>query len=79
MSQPFLPNASTQPGFGRAPVAAPIIYLCAGNNCGKDNMIKPREPIRCQECGCRVMYKKRIKRSTLLTLKKKKEARPFCR
>ncbi|KAH9453965.1 hypothetical protein MJO28_006970 [Puccinia striiformis f. sp. tritici] len=60
MSQPYVPIANAQPGFGRAPMTAPITYLCA--DCGKDNQIKAREPIRCQECGCRVMYKKRIKR-----------------
>ncbi|EFP75962.1 DNA-directed RNA polymerase core subunit rpc10 [Puccinia graminis f. sp. tritici] len=60
MSQPYVPIANAQPGFGRAAPSAPITYLCA--DCGKDNSIKPREPIRCQECGCRIMYKKRIKR-----------------
>ena len=32
-------------------------------DCAASNEIKAREPIRCRECGCRVMYKKRIKRS----------------
>ena len=33
------------------------------------NEIKAREPIRCKECGHRIMYKKRTKRSMLtLTL-----------
>ncbi|ESK83882.1 dna-directed rna polymerases and iii subunit rpabc4-like [Moniliophthora roreri MCA 2997] len=35
-------------------------YLCA--DCGAKNEIKPREPIRCRECGHRIMYKKRTKR-----------------
>ncbi|MBW0467870.1 hypothetical protein O181_007585 [Austropuccinia psidii MF-1] len=60
MSQPYVPLASTQSGFGRTAPIQGINYLCA--DCGKDTSIKPREPIRCQECGCRVMYKKRIKR-----------------
>jgi DNA-directed RNA polymerase I, II, and III subunit RPABC4 len=38
----------------------PITYQCA--NCSTDNEFKPREPIRCRECGHRVMYKKRTKR-----------------
>ena len=54
-------------------------YLCAGmplynlvtntnqslcmEDCGAKNDIKPREPIRCRECGHRIMYKKRTKRS----------------
>lgn len=32
-------------------------------DCGAKNDIKPREPIRCRECGHRIMYKKRTKRS----------------
>ncbi|PRQ74605.1 hypothetical protein AAT19DRAFT_14958 [Rhodotorula toruloides] len=38
-----------------------VEYLCA--DCAASNEIRAREPIRCRECGCRVMYKKRIKRS----------------
>ena len=34
-----------------------------GKDCGAKNDIKPREPIRCRECGHRIMYKKRTKRS----------------
>ncbi|KAL7340109.1 hypothetical protein BJY59DRAFT_637322, partial [Rhodotorula toruloides] len=37
-----------------------VEYLCA--DCAASNEIRAREPIRCRECGCRVMYKKRIKR-----------------
>ncbi|KAJ8595343.1 hypothetical protein M405DRAFT_759335 [Rhizopogon salebrosus TDB-379] len=36
-------------------------YICA--DCGAKNEIKSREPIRCRECGHRIMYKKRTKRS----------------
>ena len=32
-------------------------------DCGAKNAIKSREPIRCRECGHRIMYKKRTKRS----------------
>lgn len=53
-------------------------YICAGVyprsltcvcysfmlDCGAKNEIKSREPIRCRECGHRIMYKKRTKRST---------------
>ncbi|KAH9951773.1 DNA-directed RNA polymerase I [Amylocystis lapponica] len=35
-------------------------YLCA--DCGAKNEIRSREPIRCRECGHRIMYKKRTKR-----------------
>ncbi|XP_063781321.1 DNA-directed RNA polymerases I, II, and III subunit RPABC4 [Pseudophryne corroboree] len=30
--------------------------------CHKENEIKARDPIRCRECGYRIMYKKRTKR-----------------
>ncbi|KAI9574965.1 DNA directed RNA polymerase [Boletus coccyginus] len=36
-------------------------YICA--DCGAKNEIKSREPIRCRECGHRIMYKKRTKGS----------------
>jgi DNA-directed RNA polymerase subunit RPC12/RpoP len=32
-------------------------------DCATKNEIRPREPIRCKECGHRIMYKKRTKRS----------------
>ncbi|KAF9569488.1 hypothetical protein CPC08DRAFT_757089 [Agrocybe pediades] len=35
-------------------------YLCA--DCGAKNEIRPRDPIRCRECGHRIFYKKRTKR-----------------
>ncbi|KIY70888.1 hypothetical protein CYLTODRAFT_419289 [Cylindrobasidium torrendii FP15055 ss-10] len=35
-------------------------YLCA--DCNATNEIRPREPIRCKECGHRIMYKKRTTR-----------------
>lgn len=34
-------------------------------DCGAKNEIKAREPIRCRECGHRIMYKKRTRRSAL--------------
>ncbi|XP_072940683.1 DNA-directed RNA polymerases I, II, and III subunit RPABC4 [Epargyreus clarus] len=38
----------------------PMIYVCG--ECHKEIEIKPRDPIRCRECGYRIMYKKRTKR-----------------
>ncbi|KAJ1892641.1 DNA-directed RNA polymerase core subunit rpc10 [Kickxella alabastrina] len=35
-------------------------YQCG--SCSKANDIKPREPIRCRDCGHRILYKKRTKR-----------------
>lgn len=41
------------------PHPCPAFYT----DCGAKNAIKSREPIRCRECGHRIMYKKRTKRS----------------
>ncbi|KAK9900325.1 DNA-directed RNA polymerases I, II, and III subunit RPABC4-like protein, partial [Cystobasidium minutum MCA 4210] len=38
----------------------PSQYMCG--DCGTTNEIRPKEPIRCTECGCRIMFKKRQKR-----------------
>jgi DNA-directed RNA polymerase subunit RPC12/RpoP len=35
--------------------------LPAPTDCGADNQMRPNEPIRCKECGHRVVYKKRAK------------------
>ncbi|KAL4084318.1 hypothetical protein QTP88_028143 [Uroleucon formosanum] len=36
--------------------------------CQAENEMKPKDPIRCRECGYRIMYKKRTKRCILLKL-----------
>ncbi len=38
----------------------PMIYICG--ECHHENEIRPRDTIRCRECGYRIMYKKRTKR-----------------
>ncbi|KAE9409700.1 hypothetical protein BT96DRAFT_532779 [Gymnopus androsaceus JB14] len=57
-------NSQAMGGHGGGiPMQAPrqdMEYLCA--DCGAKNEIKAREPIRCRECGHRIMYKKRTKR-----------------
>ncbi|SCZ88271.1 BZ3500_MvSof-1268-A1-R1_Chr2-1g04300 [Microbotryum saponariae] len=42
-------------------------YRPYAQDCASTNEIKAREPIRCRECGCRMMYKKRIKRTSIGT------------
>ncbi|KIJ56561.1 hypothetical protein M422DRAFT_22721 [Sphaerobolus stellatus SS14] len=59
MSQPQQYGSAGQPG-AFIPQPQQMEYLCA--DCGAKNEIKPREPIRCKECGHRIMYKKRTKR-----------------
>ncbi|KAB0388716.1 hypothetical protein E2I00_007950 [Balaenoptera physalus] len=54
------------------PKQQPMIYICGGKSnthkkCHTENEIKSRDPIRCRECGYRIMYKKRTKRRILLT------------
>jgi len=38
-------------------------------DCGAKNEIRARDPIRCRECGHRIFYKKRTKRSVYLVAK----------
>jgi DNA-directed RNA polymerase I, II, and III subunit RPABC4 len=49
-SNPAQPQSATRP----------MIYICG--DCHKENEIKPKDAIRCNECGYRIMYKKRTKR-----------------
>lgn len=44
----------------------PMIYTCG--ECHQENEIRPKDAIRCRECGHRIMYKKRTKRSILLSV-----------
>ncbi|KAF9779479.1 hypothetical protein BJ322DRAFT_355502 [Thelephora terrestris] len=39
-----------------------VVQSLLKTDCGAKNEIRPREPIRCRECGHRIMYKKRTKR-----------------
>eukprot|EP00897_Mesotaenium_endlicherianum_P006395 jgi/Mesen1/5784/ME000293S04940 len=42
-------------------VAEPVTYLCG--DCGADNTLKPGDVIQCRECGYRILYKKRTRRT----------------
>jgi DNA-directed RNA polymerase subunit RPC12/RpoP len=53
-------------------ISVPVCIVCfffgadgvlneCGTDCGADNPLRANEPIRCKECGHRVMYKKRVK------------------
>ncbi|RLN04026.1 hypothetical protein C2845_PM13G05220 [Panicum miliaceum] len=33
------------------------------NDCGAENTLKPGDVIQCRECGYRILYKKRTRRS----------------
>lgn len=63
--QYIVPTANSQ--TGAAPKAyesgaegAQMNYLCA--DCGIKNTLRRTDPIRCKECGGRVLYKQRTKR-----------------
>jgi DNA-directed RNA polymerase I, II, and III subunit RPABC4 len=43
-----------------AAIKTPMINICA--ECHSENEIRPKDAIRCRECGYRIMYKKRTKR-----------------
>lgn len=43
-----------------------ILCVCTITACQAENEMKPKDPIRCRECGYRIMYKKRTKRCILL-------------
>ncbi|KAI6035208.1 DNA directed RNA polymerase [Pisolithus orientalis] len=61
MSQPYQSGAPSAGGADFLPrPRQEMEYICA--DCGAKNEIKSREPIRCRECGHRIMYKKRTKR-----------------
>ncbi|XP_050087393.1 DNA-directed RNA polymerases I, II, and III subunit RPABC4 [Anopheles aquasalis] len=37
-----------------------MVYVCG--ECLHENEMRPKDPIRCRECGYRIMYKKRTRR-----------------
>ncbi|KAI6351398.1 hypothetical protein MCOR25_009958 [Pyricularia grisea] len=47
-------------GAVSAPPSQPILYSCG--DCGFKFEMNRRDPIRCTECGCRVLYKNRTNR-----------------
>ena len=55
-----MPGGSTPSANTAAATKQPMIYVCGDCHC--ENEIRPKDPIRCRECGYRIMYKKRTKR-----------------
>eukprot|EP00804_Cyclotella_cryptica_P015911 CCRYP_006404-RA/>CCRYP_006404-RA protein AED:0.23 eAED:0.23 QI:189/1/1/1/0/0/2/1672/66 len=51
--------AGTTTGTG-LPVMRGVEYRCG--DCGARNMIKGGDPVRCRQCGFRILYKTRTKR-----------------
>jgi DNA-directed RNA polymerase subunit RPC12/RpoP len=45
------------------PITKGVEYRCG--DCGAKNLIKSNDPVRCRQCGFRILYKTRTKRCTL--------------
>ncbi|MFS8019878.1 putative RNA polymerase archaeal subunit P/eukaryotic subunit RPABC4 [Helianthus anomalus] len=46
------------------PAPEPVTYICG--DCGQENTLKVGDVIQCRECGYRILYKKRTRRSNSL-------------
>ncbi|EFP07909.1 CRE-RPB-12 protein [Caenorhabditis remanei] len=54
-------DGSATPGPGQGHVKSnSMIYICG--ECHGENEIKPKDAIRCRECGYRILYKKRCRK-----------------
>ena len=67
MSTPGAVPGSTAPAAGGAtaipvPIMRGVEYRCG--DCGAKNNIKGGDPVRCRQCGFRILYKTRTKRCT---------------
>ncbi len=54
------PSVSSQQPPSK-PAAQPMIYICG--ECYHENEIRKTEGIRCRECGYRILYKKRSRKT----------------
>lgn len=57
-------NAGTTMTTSAIPLVRGVEYRCG--DCGSRNLIKGGDPVRCRECGFRILYKVRTKRCTFL-------------
>ncbi|CAA3007319.1 DNA-directed RNA polymerases II, IV and V subunit 12 [Olea europaea subsp. europaea] len=46
------------------PQPEPVSYICG--DCGQENTLKPGDVIQCRECGYRILYKKRTRRTVIV-------------
>ncbi|EPB74799.1 hypothetical protein ANCCEY_06106 [Ancylostoma ceylanicum] len=51
-------------GNAAGPKSTSMIYICGGaySQCHYENEIRPKDAIRCRECGYRILYKKRSRK-----------------
>ncbi|KAL7074170.1 hypothetical protein ACQ4LE_006672 [Meloidogyne hapla] len=45
---------------GNVGTISAVVYICG--DCHRENEIRPKDPIRCRECGYRILYKKRTRK-----------------
>lgn len=57
-------SAMTATAGTTMPIVRGVEYRCG--DCGAKNIIKSGDPVRCRQCGFRILYKTRTKRCTLL-------------
>lgn len=64
MNNPIASAAAAASAPGAAvPIARGVEYRCG--DCGTKTIIKGGDPIRCRQCGFRILYKTRTKRCEL--------------
>lgn len=66
-----MPPGSATPAPGSSSAASSGIALRSGveyrcGDCGARNIIKGGDPVRCRQCGFRILYKTRTKRCTYI-------------
>ena len=54
----------TGDGINPVPIVRGVEYRCG--DCGAKNIIKGGDPVRCRQCGFRILYKTRTKRCKFL-------------
>nr|XP_042116401.1 DNA-directed RNA polymerases I, II, and III subunit RPABC4-like [Peromyscus maniculatus bairdii] len=54
----------------------PMIYICG--ECRTENEIKSRNPVRCRECGYRILCKKRTKILVVFDAQCKQPGKSIC-
>ena len=61
-AQPINTTAAAPPTF----IQRGVEYRCG--DCGAKNLIKGGDPVRCRQCGFRILYKTRTKRCEFISI-----------
>ena len=65
---PGIPASDATTGAAGIPLVRGVEYRCG--DCGARNVIKGGDPVRCRQCGFRILYKTRTKRCTYSVMTK---------